>query len=335
MAAMSSKAESESLEARMNEHLSKVQRALERLDVAQQSSSSIVQEMPHLQREMTGRMGELEQRLASELSDLTQTLGTRMSSAESDLRNKASKTELNKLHVNVEDRPRRDEVETLQSLVNKVRDEAIDRIDGIGERTFNMRKELDGNLDRMTTASEMLQQRIEQRMAGLEQDAAQVSGFLSKADRQLGSKVSSDELVRATTAFSEQLQETRNVLQAQMDVVRNRAERSIDDFQRVVLKMDSVAMRAELEPVAQASRKLQTDLIELTSEVATKAAEVSRSPAPLTERLGTAQAAPRPHCHRRARLNHHRCHPYPSPPPPLAPVLPLPVPTRRTMSPPS
>jgi hypothetical protein len=77
-----------------------------------------------------------------------------------------------------------------------------------------------------------------------------VSTFLAKAERQIGSKVSNDELTRVTKAFAEQLQETRNVLQAQMDVVRGRAERSTEDFQQVVDKMDAVAMRAEMTPSA-------------------------------------------------------------------------------------
>lgn len=62
----------------------------------------------------------------------------------------------------------------------------------------------------------------------------QVSTFLEKAQRQIASKVANEELTRVTRSFSEQLQESRNVLQAQMDVVRNRVERSTEDFERVV-----------------------------------------------------------------------------------------------------
>ena len=72
----------------------------------------------------------------------------------------------------------------------------------------------------------------------------QVSTFLAKAERQIGSKVSNDELTRVTKAFAEQLQETRNVLQAQMDVVRGRAERSTEDFQQVVDKMDAIGSKS-------------------------------------------------------------------------------------------
>ena len=63
VAALASKAEVDQMEGRLKENLSKASRALERLDVAQQAASQVVQEMPSIQRELTGRMSELEQKL--------------------------------------------------------------------------------------------------------------------------------------------------------------------------------------------------------------------------------------------------------------------------------
>ena len=123
-----------------------------------------------------------------------------------------------------------------------------------------MRKELDGSLEQITGVSEMMQRSVGERTTALEEQAARASEFLSKAEKQINAKVSNDELNRVTKAFSEQLLETRGVLQAQMDVVRGRAERSTEDFQRVVGTMDAVAMSDELQPVADLAKKLTMDM---------------------------------------------------------------------------
>ena len=129
------------------------------------------------------------------------------------------------------------------------------------------------SLERISGVSDMMQKSVGERTSALEEQAARASEFLARADKQIGGKVSSEELTRVSTGFAEQLQETRNVLQAQMDVVRARAARSSDDFHRVVGKMDAVAMRAEVAPLGELARKLQVDVSRLEGEVASKAAE--------------------------------------------------------------
>ena len=84
VATLASKSEMDGLESRTKEQMSKMQRALEKLDVAQMASSQIVHEMPSLQRDLTGRMSDLEQRLTGELSVQKQDMGQRMSAAESE-----------------------------------------------------------------------------------------------------------------------------------------------------------------------------------------------------------------------------------------------------------
>ena len=273
VAALSSKAECNEMEKRLEEKISKANRALEKLDVAQQAASQIVQDMPQIQRELTARMSDLEQRLTGEVSNVSQSLGARLTTAEGDLRNKATKIEFAQLKSDLDSCASREHVDKLQSLINKVRDEASDRIDGLAERTLNMRRDLDGGLDQIRSTTEQIQKRVDEKVATLEEQANQVSAFVAKAERQISSKVTNEELTRSVRSFAEQLQETRNVLQAQMDVVRNRMERSTEDFERVVSKMDSVAMRTEVLPISDNVRKLQTDLISLTNDVATKAAE--------------------------------------------------------------
>ena len=250
-----------------------MQRAIEKLDVSQMASAQIVHEMPSLQRDLTGRMSELEQRLSKELATQKQDMGQRISAAESDVRNKAAKSEVAKLKSELEERVKRDEVDQMQTFINKIRDEASDRIDAIGERTFNMRKELDSSLDQVQSTTTLVQQRVEERTHSLEEQAKEVSTFLAKAEKQIASKVANEELNRLSSGFAEQLQETRNVLQAQMDLVRGRAERSAEDFERVVGKLEAAAMRSDLFPVKEHVEKLQVDLDELVATVETKAIE--------------------------------------------------------------
>ena len=273
VATLATKMEVEEMESRLKEQNSKTSRALEKLDVAQQAAAAIVAEMPALQRDLTGRMTELEQRLTSDLSAMSRELGGRMSTAESELRARATKMEMDRLHTAVEDRATRGDADKLQTLINKIRDECSDRIDSIAERSLGMRKELDGSLEQITGVSEMMQRSVGERTTALEEQAARASEFLSRAEKQIGAKVSNDELNRVTKSFSEQLLETRGVLQAQMDVVRARAERSTEDFQRVVGKMDAVAMRAEVQPLSELAKKLQVDVAKLEVDCAGKAAE--------------------------------------------------------------
>ena len=63
------------MENRLKESLSKASRALERLDVAQQAASQVVQEMPAVQRELMARMSDLETRLSGDVSGVAQSLG--------------------------------------------------------------------------------------------------------------------------------------------------------------------------------------------------------------------------------------------------------------------
>ena len=125
----------------------------------------------------------------------------------------------------------------------------------------------------MTSATALIQKSMQERAQTLEDQQGQVTTFLAKAERQIGGKAGNDELNRVSTSFAEQLQETRNVLQAQMDIVRARAERSADDFERVVGKLDAAAMKSELAPVSDHVKQLQEALDTLGQTVDTKASE--------------------------------------------------------------
>ena len=69
-----------------------------------------------------------------------------------------------------------------------------------------MRKELDSSLDQMTATNELMQKRVDEKTGALEEQATEVAAFLSRAEKQIGEKVSNDELTRVTKAFAEQLQ---------------------------------------------------------------------------------------------------------------------------------
>ena len=138
---------------------------------------------------------------------------------------------------------------------------------------MRMRRDLDSSLEEIRKGTELVQKRVDEKTTSLEAQSDKVSVFLASAEKQLSSKVTNEELSRVSKSFAEQLQETRNVIQAQMDVVRGRVERSTEDFSRVVTKMDDVAMRTEVLPISEKVTKLQVDLGQLTAEVGTKAAE--------------------------------------------------------------
>ena len=153
---LATKKEMAAMEAKLQGTLDKQQRDIERLDVAMSAASQVVNDMPAIQRDLGTRMADLEQRLSAEVANQAQVLGGRVTAAEGELRNKASKADLTKMKTELEDCVRRDHVDKLQALVNKVRDEASDRIDGIAERTLNMRRELDSSMESIKTTSEAI-----------------------------------------------------------------------------------------------------------------------------------------------------------------------------------
>ena len=61
--------------------------------------------------------------------------------------------------------------------------------------------------------------------------------------------MTAEDLHNVQGSFSEQLQDCRSVLQAQMMVVRERAEKIYAEFQDVWKDMQSVAFRRDIEPV--------------------------------------------------------------------------------------
>ena len=76
VATLCSRAEADEMEERLKETLSAQHRAIERLDVAYQAASKVVDSVPVLQREWSARMSDIEQGAASNLNALQQKLGS-------------------------------------------------------------------------------------------------------------------------------------------------------------------------------------------------------------------------------------------------------------------
>mmetsp|Transcript_72206 Transcript_72206/g.191929 ORF Transcript_72206/g.191929 Transcript_72206/m.191929 type:complete len:679 (+) Transcript_72206:121-2157(+) len=288
LATMASKQELQENQQSLVEALAKQERQIERLDLAAKSGQHVIDEVPSMQKELHSRMTELEQRLSTDVNNSNMSLTGRLNTVESDLRNRASVAEMRKLGAEVEERVKRDEVRDLQGQVNKVRDEASERIDDIGERTFNMRKELDERLQLLQASSESMQKAVQDRTARLEEQSTQVSTFLIKADRAINTKVTADDLERVQASFSEQLQDCRSVLQAQMMVVRERAEKIYTEFQEVWRDMKSVAFKHDIEPVAALAEQLKASYEGVAALVQLKADadEVHGQIGKLSEELG-------------------------------------------------
>ena len=178
LATMASKEELAASALDLNEALAKQERTLERLDLSAKSGQHLIDEVPAMQKELHSRMTELEQRLSTDVNNASLSLSGRLNTVESDLRNRASVAEMRKLGSEIDERVKREEVRGLQDQVNKVRDEASERIDDIGERTFNMRKELDERLQLLQSSSESMQQAVNSRTARLEEQSTQVPTLL-------------------------------------------------------------------------------------------------------------------------------------------------------------
>ena len=182
VATLCTKAGVEQLEARMREMFAKQESHLGRLDVSAAAASKVIEEVPAIQAELTGRAVELETKIAADIAGLTTKIGARLTTCESELRSKGALNELRKAQMDVLDRATCEQVDKLQSLINSIRDEVSTRVDDIAERSLGMRKELDTNLDSIKMVSEAVTHQIGTRTQILEEDSAQVQAFLGKAE---------------------------------------------------------------------------------------------------------------------------------------------------------
>ena len=182
VATLCTKAGVEQLEARMREMFAKQESHLGRLDVSAAAASKVIEEVPAIQAELTGRAVELETKIAADIAGLTTKIGARLTTCESELRSKGAQNELRQVQMDVLDRATCEQVDKLQSLINLIRDEVSTRVDDIAERSLGMRKELDTNLDSIKMVSEAVTHQIGTRTQILEEDSAQVQAFLGKAE---------------------------------------------------------------------------------------------------------------------------------------------------------
>ena len=177
---MATKDEMSESDMNTSQALAKVERQLERIDLAHRAGNHVIEEVPEMRREMTARMTELEHRLSADVSNATLNMGGRLNAVENELRNRATVTELRKMNVEIEERVRRDEVLKLQELVNKIRDDSSERIDMISERTFIMRRDMDEKVGQLSLASETIEKAVTVRTKRLEEEAAKVTKWVFK-----------------------------------------------------------------------------------------------------------------------------------------------------------
>ena len=259
------------MEQRFKETFEQQQRALERLDVAQQIAAKVVEEMPTIQRDFTAKLAEVEQTGAVKLSELSEKLGSRLTRCELEVRQKAMDKDLQQLSAALNDCSKKEEVDKMQLTLIKVRDEVSLRIDSVGESTNKMRKELDTGLETITATSEAITKQVSERTKKLEEESAQLQTFVSKVERALASKVSAEELNAVKTAFAAQLEETRSVLRSQLDIARTKAESALNELTIVSVALQSVAGQGEMDKLKNAISSVQVSAIKLEESLKTKA----------------------------------------------------------------
>ena len=174
--------------------LAKQERLLERLDMMHKSMEYLNTEVPEMKVALSSRMTDLEKRLHAEIGNTVSSMGGRLGKAESKLREKASKADVVAMGREVEELVRKAEGATLQDDVNGTRDAACDRIDVIGEKLYEARRELSKRVDAMAEVQDELVKRVDGRTQKLESQSSRVSSFLLKAQRMINSKVGSRHL---------------------------------------------------------------------------------------------------------------------------------------------
>ena len=102
-------------------------------------------------------------------------LSNRIQLLEKAMVEKAQGADLRRLAMDLEERTRKEETARLFESVNKLRDESCERLDDIGERTFNLRKEVESQLNSVQNATTQLQTRVDQRTLKLEEQSSQAS----------------------------------------------------------------------------------------------------------------------------------------------------------------
>ena len=265
VATLASKEAVSEFEARSTAEQATMQRALDQLDATLKAQAGIVEQMPTIQRELVSQMAEIETKLVTEVGELHQRVMGRFGTIEAEVFKKASVEEVEKIGIEVVGRVRREDLTDLEATVGRIRDEAAGRIDGVAERTFAMRKELDAALESMRQGHTEVKARIDERTASLEEQSQANAAYLARSEKVLASKVATEELGRATEAWYGKLAQLRAVLQAQMDAVRSSAERGSEEFAGIVERIGHVCMRHELDPLRDLIETMQSEVRRGTS----------------------------------------------------------------------
>jgi len=271
MGTMATQEELTNLERTMADHIQRHERQLEKLEASRKSSEGLASEVPKIKADIAEKLRDLENRLTVESSKATQALSQRLQSAETELAVRALSTDLRKLAMEVDDRTRKEDTRRLQETLNRVRDDAHDRLDDIAERTFQQRKELDDKLNTVQAATNAMQQRVDQRTDKLEEQSSQVNTFIFKAERSLNAKVSFEELDALKVHFLENMSDIRQLLTSQMALVQERAEHNDGDVKQLKGFMESAALRKDVEPLARLADHLRLSLEEFETDLKTRA----------------------------------------------------------------
>lgn len=253
-----SKAELDERQQAMMDSLAAQERQLAQLEIAHKAEMPLLEELPQAQKELSDRMIELERKITTDVNNATFSLIGRVKALESDMKSKTSLAEMRKLASEVEERAKRSDFQSLRDQVIKVRDHTSERIDDIGERTFNMRREMDERIQELQAASELVNKNVSERTLKLEEQSREVSTFVVRAERAINSKASLEEMHTLQGSFMTQLQDCQSMLQSQMEAVRDRAESIHTEFRDVWKGLRSVALKKDLDVVSvRATREIE------------------------------------------------------------------------------
>ena len=253
--------------------LAKHDRALQRLEAGLGSVQHVVEELPKLRHDVASRTTEVETKLNMELGRVQSTLSARLQGSEKELKGKAASADLRKLALDLEESATKEEIQRIESMIDRVQKEAAQRIDDISERTFSLRREMTDKTNSLQAETDATQKRVEDVASRIEEKSSQVSRVLVKAERALATKVSSEELARTRTQHTEQLDELKGLLLTQMGAVRERADESVGGVRRVRAEMEQLALRSEVAPLAELADELRARVDEAALSVEAKADE--------------------------------------------------------------
>jgi hypothetical protein len=217
--------------------------------------SNVAAELPRLADSQAAGLVAIEQRLTLSIGSQLSELKQRAVDMEIGLSERATTNEARKMRIELDDRPRREELKHLIESTNKLRDSFGNRLDDLTERMWGMRNE---GASKLSESTNVLGSKVEgtaAQLASLEKQQRSITSLLSKLEKDTLAKVSYSEVGSLKKELFAQLHDVHALLTADLAADRAKLSRTEAELAQTNLALEQ---RATLKMLSATDARVDT-----------------------------------------------------------------------------